>query len=259
MYCKYTGHHEYVKYMMYQGPRGKRGYKGNQGIEGYQGKQGFRGYEGIEGEKGEQGEPGKITCESVEYTDVLEEDDFVVILRNIGCKCKLFKIPIDIFYEICSNSEGCETAWSKDIISNKSRCFLTFSELKANRWGWSNGPYIFGQTVFHELWMGVGQCDTDKGTLVGMVEIDIFEEKINIHVEMGKDFCLCDEIQVYVGNSPLFLTKKDKPSVAPGLFRCKKEITGDNCDELDLECDIIYYENMGADIYILIHTSATEV
>jgi hypothetical protein len=41
-----------------------------------------------------------------------------------------------------------------------------------DRWGWTNpistdpGSYVF------DLWAGAGQCDTDKGTLVGTVEVE---------------------------------------------------------------------------------------
>ena len=64
-----------------------------------------------------------------------------------------------------------ETAYAKGNPEDNPVCFL---DLGANNWGWVNGD---GSTAISpgeyswDVWAGAAQCKTNKGTLVGTVDV----------------------------------------------------------------------------------------
>lgn len=115
-----------------------------------------------------------------------------------------------------------------------------------NRWGWTNGPLASGEYTF-DLYAGAGQCDTDKGTLVGLLTItyDELTGIAEIDFEMLDGFVL-SETHLYVGNEPYPTNKKGKPTVAPGQFPYQHDLDGAQSDSYTIN-------DLSGEIYVIAH------
>ena len=136
----------------------------------------------------------------------------------------------------------CETFFAKGDNDDAS-CFL---EDGFNRWGWTNGPLSTGEYTF-DLYAGAGQCDIEKGTLVGVLTINYDELTgiAEIGFEMLEGFVL-SETHLYIGNEPYPTNKKGDPTVAPGQFPYQHEL-----DEVAFDSYTI--NNLSGEIYVIGH------
>jgi len=107
-----------------------------------------------------------------------------------------------------------ETAFANCMSPDHISCFLDDG---FGRWGWTNGPVTNGRTS--PLIAGAGQCDLDKGTVVGSVAVKYNNETGMVKVEYTiYDGWKILETHLYVGGTPYPLGNNGKPTVAPGKY-----------------------------------------
>jgi hypothetical protein len=96
-----------------------------------------------------------------------------------------------------------ETAYAK---ADDSECFLDYG---FSRWGWTNLISVTpGSSQDWPLWAAAGQCDTDKGTLVGSVTVTVGEDGyVEVEFYVDEAFVFDDGKHVYAGYEPF---PKDK-------------------------------------------------
>lgn len=103
-----------------------------------------------------------------------------------------------------------ETAYAK---GDEAACFI---DNGFSNWGWTN-PIMPGEYTW-DLWAAAGQCDTDKGTLVGSVTVVYNDEGfVTVQYNVGVPYLL-DETHVYADYGMFPLNKKGNPTVAPGSY-----------------------------------------
>ncbi|MGB3608194.1 MAG: hypothetical protein WA775_09685 [Psychroserpens sp.] len=140
------------------------------------------------------------------------------------------------------DEDECETLFAKapDSIST---CFLDDG---FNRWGWTIGPIESGGYSF-ELYSGAGQCDLEKGTLVGNLNITYNQEigTADIEFVMFEDYVL-NETHLYIGNEPYPTGSNGKLTVAPGQFPYQHELDS-------VENDVYTINGLSGEIYIIAH------
>jgi len=129
---------------------------------------------------------------------------------------------------------ACETAFGK-AAGTIAKCFICNfenapyelgncpSNPEAGRWGWSNGPYTPG-TYTLELWAAAGQCDLNKGTLVGTLTVNYSGTSAVVTYNAGTGFSF-DQLHLYVGGEPLYYKSQGQGeyTIAPGQFPNKAE------------------------------------
>ena len=140
------------------------------------------------------------------------------------------------------DDEECETffAFGAEEISN---CFF---EDDFNRWGWTNGPLQGGEYNF-DLYAGAGQCDLEKGTLVGLLTIsyDEITGSAEIEFEMNEGYFL-SETHLYIGNEPYPTDNNGNYTVAPGQFPFQHQLD-------DVESDSYTINDLSGEIYVIAH------
>lgn len=116
-----------------------------------------------------------------------------------------------IIITVAPCEESCETAFGKGATAS---CFLP----EFSRWGWTNlitpGSYSF------ELWAAAGQCDTNKGTLVGSVDVVYANGHVTVTYNVIPPYRL-DATHTYVGTTKYPQVKKGRTTtstVAPGSY-----------------------------------------
>lgn len=118
-------------------------------------------------------------------------------------------------------------------------CFL---EWGFNRWGWSNavteGDYNF------EIWAAAGQCNTDKGTLVGTLFVSYHNGVAVVSYSMLNGFIMLEN-HLYVGMERLPLNNGSE-TVAPGQY----PIVVDGISSTSTTYTV---ENLSGLIYIVAH------
>ena len=83
-------------------------------------------------------------------------------------------------------------------------------------WGWSN---LVGEGSFEmDLWAGAGQCDTDKGSLVGTVDVDYDGENVIVTFNVNATIYDLKETHVYAGYDMFPKTRQGRNTVAPGQY-----------------------------------------
>ncbi|NNE33077.1 MAG: hypothetical protein HKN40_11995 [Winogradskyella sp.] len=141
------------------------------------------------------------------------------------------------------DDEGaCETLFAK-ASDDESSCFIDDG---FNRWGWTIGP-LDGGTYFFDLYAGAGGCDTDKGTLVGLLKIEYDEltETVTVEYDAYSGYTL-SETHLYVGSEPYPVKPNGQPTVAPGQYPYKHNL--DAADE-----DSFTITDVMGDIYVIAH------
>ena len=110
--------------------------------------------------------------------------------------------------------KDCETAFAVG-----SQCFLSIDEDgdgngDFNRWGWReqiDGSYTA------DIYAGAGQCDTNKGTLVGSLNVVVNgDNTVSVTYETNEGFWM-DETHLYVGQN-LPVNSSGESTVAPGQY-----------------------------------------
>lgn len=112
--------------------------------------------------------------------------------------------------------EDCETAYAKGP-TGVSTCFLAIPNKQGTNWGWTNLVSAPG-TYNWPIWAAAGQCDTDKGTLVGNLNVVYAGGVVTITYQINPPFTLnLDETHVWVGAGMLPM-KSGKYQSNPGGF-----------------------------------------
>ena len=125
---------------------------------------------------------------------------------DLGEKQSLLKFDVTQDREIkCETAFGYGGGWA--------HCF---SEYGFKRWGWTNGPLEEGEYTF-DIYAGAGQCDLEKGTLVGELEVNFEESEVEITYSLDEGFSL-DEVHIYAGSDEIPAGKNGKLTVAPGQY-----------------------------------------
>lgn len=143
----------------------------------------------------------------------------------------------------------CETAFARKTSKSHAYCFTeldmdTDGKPDFNRWGWSNGPLTDGTSTWYNLYAEAGQCDPDKGVLVGRMDVHYYNGTVNIVMSV-KDGYTLDETHLYVGNT-IVPVKNGKYTVAPGQYPYSHDLANAKAD---------YYtiENVSGSIYVIMH------
>jgi hypothetical protein len=114
-------------------------------------------------------------------------------------------------YDSCDVSEPMyETAYA---MGDNAVCF---TELGAGNWGWVNGDgtaSILPETYEWPVYAGAAQCDTSKGTLVGMVTVDYDGTNVDVTWNIDSPYILGDT-HVYAG-----LTQVPPGGFSPGQYQ----------------------------------------
>ncbi|MEZ4917869.1 MAG: hypothetical protein R2792_02095 [Saprospiraceae bacterium] len=113
-----------------------------------------------------------------------------------------------------------------------------------NRWGWTNYLETPGLYNF-ELWAGAGQCDLNKGTLVGTVSVDYDGALASVTIDIDSSYML-NESHLYLGTDPL-PTKNNKFTVAPGQYPYKHGDLG------GVSSDAFMVDGLSGPIYLVFH------
>lgn len=109
---------------------------------------------------------------------------------------------------------GCETAYAFG--GDLATCFLSINNITGNNWGWTNmisspGTYIW------PIYAGAGQCDTDKGTLIGSFKVVYSGTTATISYTAEAPYTI-SESHLWVGGDKLPKNKKGQYITAPGQF-----------------------------------------
>ncbi|MDO5971186.1 hypothetical protein Q4Q35_15360 [Flavivirga aquimarina] len=116
---------------------------------------------------------------------------------------------------------GCETAFAKGNSDNDSTCFI---EDGFNRWGWTIGPLSEGEYTY-DIYAGAGQCDTDKGALVGTADVKYDNGEVTVTYNIDDAYTV-SETHTYAGKNS-YPTKKGEDTVAPGQYTITPNLSGD--------------------------------
>ncbi|RDY61961.1 hypothetical protein [Flagellimonas nanhaiensis] len=146
-----------------------------------------------------------------------EGDKLAVILIPTNGRQSLF-IPYTLE---CPSSGGCETAYARGNDGNN--CFM---DNGFSKWGWSIGPLSEGTDESYEIYAAAGQCDINKGELVGTVEVEYADGSVTVTYNIDSSYTV-SETHTYAGNDMFPLGKNGKPTVAPGQFTIEEGLSGD--------------------------------
>jgi hypothetical protein len=114
-----------------------------------------------------------------------------------------------------------------------------------NRWGWTNGPLRAPadggiNSYSFDIYAGAGQCDVNKGTLVGWLTVyyDGSSATVMYNAFDGFNF---EETHLYIGSEPLAQDVNGNYSIAPGQYT----VTGSDTQYV--------IDGLSGDIYIVAH------
>jgi len=122
-------------------------------------------------------------------------------------------VPEEIVYEYETAYAYCPT------VSNK------FTDKGFSNWGWSNGLLADGTYDF-QMWAGAGQCDLNKGTMVGTVQVVYGSGTVTVAFTLNAGITL-EEYHVYAGSTMFPIGSSGKPTVAPGQYEVGTELSGE--------------------------------
>ncbi len=117
--------------------------------------------------------------------------------------------------------EACETAFAIGNNDADSTCFI---EDEFNRWGWTIGPLSEGEYTY-DVYAGAGQCDTDKGELVGTVDVKYDNGEVTVTYNIDDAYTV-SETHTYAGKNN-YPTKDGENTVAPGQYTITPNLSGD--------------------------------
>lgn len=137
---------------------------------------------------------------------------------------RLWKIDFNFLVD-CPTT--CETAYAKGT-GDGTVCFIDDAILdedtRANRWGWRIGPLSEG-TYTYNVYAAAGQCDIDKGYLVGTVEINYSGGTVTAVYDLIDGYTITEE-HLYAGSAPYPTNKKGSYTLAPGQMKVGKNLSG---------------------------------
>jgi len=112
--------------------------------------------------------------------------------------------------------DGCETAFAYGLDPAIPTCFL---EMGYNRWGWSVALNPEVSTYFElPIYAGAGQCDLEKGTLVGTLIVELSGSTATVTYQMDSGYTM-SETHLYIG-SRMLPVRKDGVccTISPGQY-----------------------------------------
>ena len=139
---------------------------------------------------------------------------------------------------------GCNTIFAKGNNEN-STCFLDDG---FNRWGWTIGILEQGDYSFN-IYGGAGQCDTQKGDLVGELKVSYHGDTVEVTYQANEGFVF-NETHLYIGESAYPTGNSGKPTVAPGQYPYSHENLG------GATSDSYTVTGVNGGIYIIAHGNA---
>ncbi len=121
----------------------------------------------------------------------------------------------------CTNDEkSCETAFARG--KDGATCFIGNG---FSRWGWTLGPLSEGNYTY-EIYAGAGQCDINKGNLVGTVDVSYQMGDVTVTYNIDNTFTT-EETHTYAGNLMFPIGNNGKPTVAPGQYSISENLSGE--------------------------------
>ncbi len=134
----------------------------------------------------------------------------------------------------------CETAYAYGG-EGIATCFLDIQGVNSNNWGWSNGPISDPSSYSWDIYAGAGQCDINKGTWVGTLDVDYSAGTVIVTYNIDPDFTL-DETHLFIGeNGEMLPRKTGEYTTAPGQF----PYSGQSSYTID---------GLSGDIYVVAHS-----
>jgi len=115
---------------------------------------------------------------------------------------------------------GCETAYAYEEEPDGT-CFM---DLGFSNWGWSIKLQTEGTYTF-PVYAGAGQCDPEKGTLVGSVTANYSGGTVQFTYNFLSGFST-NETHFYAGYDSVPKDKKGKSTVAPGQYTIGTGLSG---------------------------------
>jgi len=111
------------------------------------------------------------------------------------------------------NVQCFESAWAKGGVDVDE--VLPFCDAGFNNWGWTNQIEPGDYTM--DLWAGAGQCDTDKGTLVGTVTV-VYDDDGNVTADFVLDEGEVGSTAFYAGYDEFPTLRNGRRTTAPGQY-----------------------------------------
>lgn len=115
--------------------------------------------------------------------------------------------------------KDCETAFARG--TDGATCFI---DNGFSRWGWSIGPLAEGDYSY-DVYAGAGQCDINKGELVGTVDVSYSGGNVDVTYNIDSAYEVT-ETHTYAGTA-MYPTKKGEPTVAPGQYSITEDLSGE--------------------------------
>ncbi len=141
---------------------------------------------------------------------------------------------------------ACETAYA----NGGGIQFCGDDDLQTNRWGWTN-PIAKGTSDSWPIYAGAGQCDTDKGTLVGMLHVTR-DDAGQVTAEYDITNGTLTDVHMYIGCDK-YPKKNDEYTVANGQLALRPAIKEGKKTQMvltALDCE---------DVYIIAHAVVCDI
>jgi hypothetical protein len=146
---------------------------------------------------------------------------------------------------------NCETAFAR-AATPVNTCFLDLDEdgdgtRDFSRWGWTNGPLSYG-TYTYDIYAGAGQCDINKGTLVGTLTTVYDGPTATVTYDIAAPYNL-KESHLYVGSDVLPINGNGFNTVAPGQYpQLHEGLDGASSDDY-------VFDGLSGEVYIVAHAT----
>ena len=118
----------------------------------------------------------------------------------------------------------CETAFAKGTTVDSDSFCQGVDGTSFSRWGWTTQVNTSGSYDF-DVWAGAGQCNTNKGTLVGTASVSFDAGNIVVNYSIDPGYVI-EEEHVYAGTTP-FPVNNGEYTVAPGQYYVESGLNGD--------------------------------
>lgn len=136
---------------------------------------------------------------------------------------RLWVMDFNLKFECEVKEPACETAFARG--DEGATCFIDLEEYDFSRWGWSIGPLTEGDYTY-DIYAAAGQCDIEKGTLVGTVDVSYSGGNVDVTYNID-DAYEVEETHTYAGYDPVASDKQGRPTVAPGQYTIGENLEGE--------------------------------
>ena len=136
---------------------------------------------------------------------------------------RLWVMDFNFKFDCEVEEPSCETAFARG--DDGATCFIDLEEYNFNRWGWTIGPLSEGEYTY-DIYAAAGQCDINKGTLVGTVDVSYSDGNVEVTYNID-DAYEVEETHTYAGNDPVPTGNNGRPTVAPGQYTIGENLEGE--------------------------------